>query len=314
MPSTWQNHVLLACQRPLGGATNHGTLMPWQVMFGPLTLATSHPPVLRVPSTVAVRPWPPTSTAVIWKVLACELKFPRRVPLPSCRPRRSCPTMHRLSRPRHANRGQGNRPVPWRKSIDAPLGHTLCGRHATGSSNRQHTGSDQFRRIHVRFSFICKPGWQGAARKDDGVHHTFVESGPACSIPLARSAIHFRREDAIFAVVDAWRLPRNSLCCRSGSDGLNICIHCIIAGGCSPQDTRSDSLDPHQSRQQERSREAVCETGCIAGGCRRVRGRSKRGGGIQGKAAPDPSALARVIGKRAPAAERIGFEPGAMTS
>lgn len=76
MPSIWQNHVLLACQRPLGGATNHGTLMPWQVMFGPLTLATSHPPVLRVPSTVAVRPWPPTSTAVIWKVLACELKLP----------------------------------------------------------------------------------------------------------------------------------------------------------------------------------------------------------------------------------------------
>jgi hypothetical protein len=244
VPSTWQNQVLLACQRPLGGATNHGTLMPWQVMFGPLTLATSHPPVLRVPSTVAVRPW----------------------------------------------------------------------RHATGSSNRQHTGSDQFRRIHVRFPFICKPGWQEAARTDDGVHHTFVESGPACSIPLARSAIHFRREDANFAVVDAWRLSRNSLCCRSGSNGLNICIHCIIAGGCSPQDTRSDSLDPHQSRQQERSREAVCETGCIAGGCRRVRGRSKRGGGIQGKAAPDPSALARVIGKRAPAAERIGFEPGAMTS
>ena len=35
---------------------------------------------------------------------------------------------------------------------------------------------------------------------------------------------------------------------------------------------------------------------------------------FKGKAAPDPSALARVIGKRAPAAERIGFEPGAMTS
>jgi hypothetical protein len=35
---------------------------------------------------------------------------------------------------------------------------------------------------------------------------------------------------------------------------------------------------------------------------------------LEGKAASDPGALARVIGKRAPAAERIGFETGAMAS
>jgi transposase len=35
---------------------------------------------------------------------------------------------------------------------------------------------------------------------------------------------------------------------------------------------------------------------------------------FEGKAASDPGALARVIGKRAPAAERIGFETGAMAS
>ena len=35
---------------------------------------------------------------------------------------------------------------------------------------------------------------------------------------------------------------------------------------------------------------------------------------FEGKAPSDPGALARVIGKRAPAAERIGFETGAMTS
>ena len=33
-----------------------------------------------------------------------------------------------------------------------------------------------------------------------------------------------------------------------------------------------------------------------------------------GKVPSDPGALARVIGKRAPAAERIGFETGAMAS
>src|SRR5471030_838833 len=35
---------------------------------------------------------------------------------------------------------------------------------------------------------------------------------------------------------------------------------------------------------------------------------------FEGKAPSDPGALARVIGKRAPAAERIGFETGAMAS
>jgi transposase len=35
---------------------------------------------------------------------------------------------------------------------------------------------------------------------------------------------------------------------------------------------------------------------------------------FEGKAASDPGALARLIGKRAPAAERIGFETGAMAS
>jgi hypothetical protein len=35
---------------------------------------------------------------------------------------------------------------------------------------------------------------------------------------------------------------------------------------------------------------------------------------FEGKAASDPGALARMIGKRAPAAERIGFETGAMAS
>lgn len=35
---------------------------------------------------------------------------------------------------------------------------------------------------------------------------------------------------------------------------------------------------------------------------------------FEGKVASDPGALARVIGKRAPAAERIGFETGAMAS
>jgi transposase len=35
---------------------------------------------------------------------------------------------------------------------------------------------------------------------------------------------------------------------------------------------------------------------------------------FEGKAASDPGALARVIGERAPAAERIGFETGAMAS
>ena len=35
---------------------------------------------------------------------------------------------------------------------------------------------------------------------------------------------------------------------------------------------------------------------------------------FEGKAASDPGALARVISKRAPAAERIGFETGAMAS
>ena len=35
---------------------------------------------------------------------------------------------------------------------------------------------------------------------------------------------------------------------------------------------------------------------------------------FEGKVVSDPGALARVIGKRAPAAERIGFETGAMAS
>ena len=35
---------------------------------------------------------------------------------------------------------------------------------------------------------------------------------------------------------------------------------------------------------------------------------------FEGKAASDPGALAQVISKRAPAAERIGFETGAMAS
>ena len=35
---------------------------------------------------------------------------------------------------------------------------------------------------------------------------------------------------------------------------------------------------------------------------------------FEGKVASDPGVLARVIRKRAPAAERIGFETGAMAS
>ena len=35
---------------------------------------------------------------------------------------------------------------------------------------------------------------------------------------------------------------------------------------------------------------------------------------FEGKAASDPGALARVIRKRAPTAERVGFETGAMAS
>ena len=35
---------------------------------------------------------------------------------------------------------------------------------------------------------------------------------------------------------------------------------------------------------------------------------------FEGKAPSDPGALAKVLAKRAPAAERIGFETGAMAS
>lgn len=35
---------------------------------------------------------------------------------------------------------------------------------------------------------------------------------------------------------------------------------------------------------------------------------------FEGKVSSDPGALARAIGKRAPEAERIGFETGAMAS
>jgi transposase len=35
---------------------------------------------------------------------------------------------------------------------------------------------------------------------------------------------------------------------------------------------------------------------------------------FEGKVASDPGALAKMLGKRAPAAERIGFETGAMAS
>jgi hypothetical protein len=55
---------------------NHGTAMPWQLTFGPLTLATSQPSPLTVPSTVAVRAWPPTSCAFIEKVRADILTVP----------------------------------------------------------------------------------------------------------------------------------------------------------------------------------------------------------------------------------------------
>jgi hypothetical protein len=69
--------VMLPYQPPvLGGGTNHGTLTPWQLTFLPLMLAISHPSCLTVPSMVAVRFWPPTSVAVIWKVLACMLTLP----------------------------------------------------------------------------------------------------------------------------------------------------------------------------------------------------------------------------------------------
>ena len=39
-----------------------------------------------------------------------------------------------------------------------------------------------------------------------------------------------------------------------------------------------------------------------------------RGSRGQGRVASDPGALATLLGKRAPEAERIGFETGAMSS
>ena len=93
-----------------------------------------------------------------------------------------------------------------------------------------------------------------------------------------------------------------------------IWTRCAIAGGFSPQDTRSDSLGPSKAANRRaavkqyagldlsQKETAVCvvdQNGKVV---------------FEGKAPSDPGALARVIGKRAPAAERIGFETGAMTS
>ena len=55
---------------------NQGTLTPVQVTFCPLMFALSQPFCPTVPSMVAERPWPPTSFAVMAKVLAVGLTVP----------------------------------------------------------------------------------------------------------------------------------------------------------------------------------------------------------------------------------------------
>jgi transposase len=76
---------------------------------------------------------------------------------------------------------------------------------------------------------------------------------------------------------------------------------------------RSDNVRPQRSSQKETSDEAVCrvvsqrETAvCVVEQDGKVL--------FEGKAPSDPDALARIIHKWAPCAERIGFETGAMAS
>ena len=49
---------------------------PWQATLSPLMLVTIQPSCWTLPSMVAVRPWPPTSCAVIWTAPVCGSALP----------------------------------------------------------------------------------------------------------------------------------------------------------------------------------------------------------------------------------------------
>ena len=89
---------------------------------------------------------------------------------------------------------------------------------------------------------------------------------------------------------------------------------CVIAGGCSPQHDSSDNLGLGGSFSRRTTMKQYVgldvsqkETAvCVIDQDGKVL--------FEGKVPSDPGALAKMLGKRAPAAERIGFETGAMAS
>ena len=76
----------------------------------------------------------------------------------------------------------------------------------------------------------------------------------------------------------------------------------------------SATLKPFAINELEGNYEAICRARRLPKGDLGVRGQQSGTMVFEGKAKSDPGALTELIRKRAPNAERIGFETGAMAS
>ena len=107
-------------------------------------------------------------------------------------------------------------------------------------------------------------------------------------------------------------------CCRSRTSGAGsrrparIPHDDVIAAGAS-HDRRRDH-DGRDRSVEEHRHEALCRTGRRAEGDRGLRCGQTGKALFEGRAKSDPGELAALITRRAPQAERIGFETGAMSS